>query len=47
MPESLSETMQREAPGDVRIERALLSVFDKRGLVALLDIVSKCPGQSR
>ncbi len=33
MPESLSETMQREAPGDVRIERALLSVFDKRGLV--------------
>src|SRR3954471_21669738 len=42
MPESLSETMQREAPGDVRIERALLSVFDKRGLVdfarALLEL---------
>jgi phosphoribosylaminoimidazolecarboxamide formyltransferase/IMP cyclohydrolase len=33
MPESLSETMQRTAPGDVRVERALLSVFDKRGLV--------------
>src|SRR5947199_154312 len=41
MPESLSETMQRTAPGDVRVERALLSVFDKRGLVDFARVAAR------
>ena len=33
MPESMAEALKPRAEGDIKVERALLSVFDKRGLV--------------